>query len=58
LLNIKYSAIAQPEYGAKYCIAAGSEAQAETTIVYSIAHLFLNSSTILAIFHSFCPIAT
>jgi hypothetical protein len=57
-LNIKYSHIAQPEYGAKYCIEAGSEAQAATTIVYSIAPLFLSSSTILAIFHSFCQIAT
>jgi len=30
---MKYSHIAQPEYGAKYCIEAGSEAHALTTIV-------------------------
>jgi hypothetical protein len=30
---MKYSAIAQPAYGAKYCIEAGAEAQAATTIV-------------------------
>jgi hypothetical protein len=57
-LNIKYSAIAQPAYGARYCIEAGVEAQAETIIVYSIAPLFFNSSTILATFDSFCHTAT
>jgi hypothetical protein len=30
---MKYSAIAQPAYGDKYCIEAGSEAEADTTIV-------------------------
>jgi len=30
---MKYSAIEHPVYGAKYCIAAGSEAQAATTTV-------------------------
>jgi hypothetical protein len=39
-------------------MAAGLEAQAETTIVYSIAHLFFSSSTILATFDSFCQTAT
>ena len=34
---MKYSAIAHPEYGAMYCIGAGSDAEATTTIVYSIA---------------------
>jgi hypothetical protein len=29
---MKYSAIAQPEYGAMYCIGAGSDADAATTI--------------------------
>jgi hypothetical protein len=50
--------MAQPEYGAKYCMAAGVEAQAETTIVYSIAQAFFSSQTILETFHSFCQIAT
>jgi len=30
---MKYSAILQPEYGDKYCIAAGEDAQEETTTV-------------------------
>jgi hypothetical protein len=29
--------MAAPAYGARYCIAAGSEAVAETTMEYSIA---------------------
>ena len=29
--------MAQPAYGAMYCIGAGSDAEAATTIVYSIA---------------------
>gem|GEM_PF-2318501 len=55
---MKYSAIAHHAYGAKNCIEAGCEAQTETTIVYSIAQAFLNSSITLATFHSFCQIAT
>ncbi len=55
---MKYSAIEHPVYGAIYCIAAGSAAEATTTIVYSIAPDFRSSSTIRATFPSFCPIAT
>src|SRR2546421_543774 len=42
---MKYSAMAQPENGAMYCIGAGSEAEATTTIVYSIAPCSLSRST-------------
>src|SRR2546427_416242 len=33
----KYSPMVHPEYGAMYCIAADSDAEAATTIVYAIA---------------------
>ena len=36
-LSLKYSPMAHPEYGAKYCRGAASEAVALTTIVYFIA---------------------
>ena len=36
-LNMKYSPIAQPAYGAIHLIGAASEAAAVTMIVYSIA---------------------
>ena len=36
-LSLKYSPIAQPEYGARYCSGAASEAEAATTTVYFIA---------------------
>ena len=36
-LNWKYSPIAHPAYGAKYCNGAGDDAAEETTMVYSIA---------------------
>ena len=55
---MKYSAIAQPEYGAMYCIGAGSEALAVTTIVYSIAPAARSFSTTDATVDAFCPIAT
>src|SRR5438270_513706 len=42
---MKYSAMAQPEKGAMYCIGAGSEAEATTTIVYSIASCSFSRST-------------
>jgi len=35
----------QPEYGAMYCIGAGSDADATTTMVYSIASCSLSRST-------------
>src|SRR3989440_5430899 len=55
---MKYSAIAQPEKGAMYCIGAGSEADASTTMVYSIASNSLSFSTTAATVEPFCPIAT
>ena len=55
---MKYSAIAHPEYGAMYCIGAGSEAEATTTIVYSIAPDCFNRSTTDATVDAFCPMAT
>lgn len=36
-LSLKYSPIAHPEYGAKYCRGAASEAVALTTMVNFIA---------------------
>ena len=55
---MKYSAIAQPEYGAMYCMGAGSEAPATTTIVYSIAPAWRSFSTTEATVEFFWPIAT
>jgi hypothetical protein len=48
----------QPEYGAMYCIAADSEADAATTIVYSIAPCSSSFFTTFMIEEAFCPIAT
>ena len=36
-LSLKYSPMAQPEYGDRYCRGAASEAVALTTILYFIA---------------------
>ena len=36
-LSLKYSPMAQPEYGARYCSGAASDAVALTMIVYFIA---------------------
>src|SRR5207237_321141 len=55
---MKYSAIAQPEKGAMYCIGAGSEADASTTMVYSIAPNSLSFSNTAPTAEPFCPIAT
>jgi hypothetical protein len=41
-----------------YCIGAGSEAEATTTMVYSIAPAALSFSTTLATVEAFWPIAT
>ena len=57
-LSRKYSAIVTPVYGARYCIGAGSEAFAATTVVYSIAPCFLSVSTTRATVDCFCPMAT
>src|ERR1051325_10322651 len=55
---MKYSAMPQPENGAMYCIGAGSEAEATTTMVYSIAPCSLRRSTTAATVEFFWPIAT
>src|SRR5438552_17334854 len=55
---MKYSAIAQPAYGAMYCSGAGSAALAMTIVVYSIAPAALSTSTMLATVDSLEPIAT
>jgi len=47
-LSLKYSPIAQPEYGAKNYSGAASEAVAATTIVYFNAPFFSKSLTIFA----------
>ena len=54
----KYSPIVQPEYGAMYCIAADSEAEAATTMVYAIAPCSSSLRTTFAIVEAFWPIAT
>ena len=54
----KYSPIVQPEYGAMYCIAADSEADAATTIVYAIAPCSSSLRTTFLIVDAFWPIAT
>ena len=56
--SMKYSPIAQPEYGARYCIEAGSEADAATMIVCFIASCSSSLRTTLAIELCFWPIAT
>src|SRR3569623_2111039 len=54
----KYSPIVQPEYADTYCMAADSEAEAATTIVYSIAPLASSARTMFLIVDAFWPIAT
>ena len=55
---MKYSPMAQPEYGAMYCIAADSEAEAATMIVCASAPFSSSLRTTLAIELCFWPIAT
>ena len=55
---MKNSAIAQPEYGAMYCIGAGSDAEATTTMVKSMAPDSLSRWTTDATVDAFWPIAT
>src|SRR3569623_714086 len=54
----KYSPIVQPEYAATYCMAADSEAEAATTMVYSIAPFASSARTMFLIVDAFWPIAT
>ncbi len=55
---MKYSAIAAPVYGAMYCIGAGSLAEAQTTMEYSIAPADFSFSTTLATVEAFWPMPT
>ena len=55
---MKYSPIAAPAYGAMYSMGAGSEASAQTTVVYSIAPNSRRRATTLATVDSFWPMAT
>lgn len=57
-LSLKYSPIAQPEYGAKYYRGAASDAVAATTIVYFIAPASLKVLTKFETVDLFYPIAT
>jgi hypothetical protein len=57
-LSLKYSPIAQPEYGAKNYNGAASEAVAATIIVYLKASWSFNNLTMLATVDLFYPIAT
>jgi hypothetical protein len=54
----KYSPIVQPEYADTYCIAADSEADAATTMVYSIAPCCSSARTTFLIDDAFWPMAT
>ena len=55
---MKYSPIAQPAYGAMYCKAAVSDAEATTMIVFDRAPSSSSFLTTEAIVEAFCPIAT
>ena len=57
-LSLKYSPIVHPVYGARNCNGAGSEAVAETIVVYSIAPASSKVFTIWATVDLFWPIAT
>ena len=48
----------QPEYAATYCMAADSEADAATTMVYSMAPACSSARTTFLMLDAFCPIAT
>ena len=56
--DIHSSAIVIPVYGAIYCKGAGSDADADTIVVYFIASCFAKLSTICEMVDDFCPIAT
>ena len=55
---MKYSPMAQPVYGARYCIGAESDAFAVTTTVWSIAPWRSSSATVCATLPAFWPMAT
>ncbi len=56
-LSRKYSPIAVAAKGARYCMGAGSEAVAATTMVYAIAPYSSSVCTTLATDERFCPMA-
>ena len=55
---MKYSAIDMPVYGARYCIAAASDAFAATIIVCPNPSNCSKVATVVATLPTFCPIAT
>jgi hypothetical protein len=57
-LSLKYSPMAHPEYGAKNCRGAASEAVAATTIVKCMAFMLVRVFTMFATVDRFWPIAT
>ena len=57
-MSMKYSPMVTPEYADRYCIAAGTEAEAATTMVCPIAPFSSSLRTTLAIEDCFCPMAT
>ena len=57
-LSRKYSPMVQPEYGAMYHMAGEIEAEAATTMVWSMAPNSSSLRTTLAMEEAFWPIAT
>jgi len=57
-LSLKYSPIAQAEYGAKNYNGAASDAVAATIIVYFNESWSFNNLTMFETVDLFCPIAT
>lgn len=57
-LSRKYSPMEQPEYGARYCSGAASEAVADTTMVYFMASASVSLFTSWATVDRFWPMAT
>ena len=55
---MKYSPMVQPEYALMYCMAAGVEAEAATTIVCPMAPCSSSLRTTLAMVDCFWPMAT
>ena len=55
---MKYSPMAHPAYGARYCMGAESAAFAATTTVCSMAPYRSSTATVWATLATRCPIAT
>src|SRR5882672_10585347 len=56
--SMKYSPIVQPEYALMYCMAAGTDAEAATIIVWAMAPCSASLRTTLAMVDCFWPMAT